>query len=62
MLVVRADILALGTFIMFWVVYVAEKFGISPVKATARGGIMMLAMSKIVFAVCHRCNSLSDKF
>ena len=44
-LVVRADILVLATFIIVWMVYVAEKFGISPVKATARGGIMMMAMS-----------------
>jgi MFS family permease len=44
-LVVRADILVLATFIIVWVVYVAEKFGLTPLKATARGGMVMLTMS-----------------
>lgn len=43
--VARADIIVLATFLIVWMVYASDKFGLSPVKATARGGIVMLVMS-----------------
>jgi MFS family permease len=43
----RADILIISTFLIVWMVYVAEKFGMSPVKATARGGLTLLVMSVV---------------
>ncbi|HUT83483.1 MAG TPA: MFS transporter [Thermodesulfobacteriota bacterium] len=44
-LIARADIVVLSVFLIVWMVYVAEKFGMDPVKATARGGITLLVMS-----------------
>jgi MFS family permease len=49
-LIVRSDVLVLGTFLIVWTVYMADEFGISTVKATARGGIIMLVMSVVSIA------------
>jgi MFS family permease len=46
-MVVRADILVISTFLIVWMVYVAEKFGISPVRATAKGGIVMMVFALV---------------
>lgn len=44
-LLVRVNINVLTIFVIVWIVYAGEKFGISTAKATARGGMVMLAMS-----------------
>jgi MFS family permease len=43
--VTRADIVMNATFLIVWMVYMADKFNLSPVKATAKGGMVMLVMA-----------------
>ncbi|MCK5009880.1 MAG: MFS transporter, partial [Deltaproteobacteria bacterium] len=47
--VARADVVIIGTLIFVWVVYVAEDFGIDPVKASTKGAIVMLVMTFATF-------------
>jgi MFS family permease len=60
--VVRADILVISTFLIVWMVYVAEKFGLSPVKATAKGGIVMLTMGLVSLVVWPIIGILLDRW
>ena len=43
--VTRADIAVPSTLLIVWMVSVADKFGYTPVQATARGGIIMMVGS-----------------
>jgi MFS family permease len=47
--VARADVVIIGTLIFVWVVYVAEDFGIDPVRASTKGAIVMLVMTFATF-------------
>ena len=59
--VVRADVLVLATFLIVWTVYVAEKYGLTPVKATARGGVVMLVMSLVSLVATPVAGVLLDR-
>jgi MFS family permease len=43
----RADVIVMATLYVVWAVYAGEKFGYTPVKATARSGIVMMVMSLV---------------
>jgi MFS family permease len=43
--ITRVDIQFISVFFMVWMVYAGEQFGINAVKATARGGMVMMVMS-----------------
>jgi MFS family permease len=61
-LITRADIVILATFLIVWMVYVAEKFGLTPVKATAKGGIVMMVMGLVTFVAFPIIGVLADRF
>jgi MFS family permease len=69
-LVGRVDIVVISTFLIVWMVYAAEKFGVyaaekfgvSPVKATARGGIALLVMSFVTMVVWPFIGILLDRW
>jgi MFS family permease len=60
-LVVRADMSITGTFLIVWMVYAAEKFDISPVKATAKGGIVMMVVGLLSFVAFPVVGVLLDR-
>jgi MFS family permease len=45
----RPDSITTATFLILWMVYVADKFGISPVTATAKGGLLVMATGLAAF-------------
>jgi MFS family permease len=61
-LVARADILVIATFLIVWMVYMADKAGISPIKATARGGIVMLVMALVSLVTWPIIGILLDRW
>jgi MFS family permease len=60
--VTRPDPLIKATFVILWMVYAAGKFGISPVKATARGGIVMMIGGLFSFAAFPIIGVLLDRW
>ncbi len=60
--VARPDIVVIATLLIVWMVYVADKFGLDPVKATARGGIVMIAMALVSFVAFPIIGILLDKW
>jgi MFS family permease len=58
----RPDPLVSGTFLIVWMVYVAETFGISPVKATARGGIVLMVAGIVSFVAFPIAGVLLDRW
>jgi MFS family permease len=61
-MIARPDPIVTGTFLIVWMVYVADKFGISPVKATAKGGIVIMAAGLIAFVVYPIVGVLLDRW
>jgi MFS family permease len=61
-LVVGSDTTITGTFLIVWMVYAAEKFGISPVKATARGGVVIMVMGLVSFVIYPIVGVLLDRW
>lgn len=61
-LVARPDPIVTGTFLFVWMVYVAEKFGTSPVKATAKGGIVMVVVALVSFVAFPIAGVLLDRW
>jgi len=61
-LLTRADIVILATFIILWMVYKADAVGITPVKATATGGIIMGVMSIVTLFAYPVLGVLADRW
>ncbi len=59
--VARADIAIVATFIILWMVYKADAAGITPVEATARGGIVMMVTSLVTLFAYPVLGVLTDK-
>jgi len=59
--VARADIAIIATFIILWMVYKADAVGITPVKATARGGIVMMVTSLATLFAYPVLGVMTDK-
>ena len=60
--VVRSDVIVTGTFLIVWMVYVADRFGMSPVKASAQGGVAGMVMSAASFVVFPIAGVLIDRW
>jgi NNP family nitrate/nitrite transporter-like MFS transporter len=60
-LVTRVDIIVITTYLMVWMVYAAEKFGLSPVKATAKGGLVMMVMALVTLVAYPILGILLDR-
>jgi MFS family permease len=58
---VRADMSITGTFLIVWMVYAAEKFELSPVKATAQGGVVMMVVGLLSFVAFPVVGILLDR-
>jgi MFS family permease len=61
-LVGRPDPLITGTFVIVWMVYVADKFGMSPIKATAKGGIVLMVAGIVSFVAFPIVGVLLDRW
>jgi len=61
-LLVRGDTSVIGVFLILWMVCVAGKSGISPLKATAKGGIVMMVMGLVSFLAFPIVGVLLDRW
>jgi len=61
-LIARPDTSITGVFLIVWMVYMAEKFGISTVKATAKGGVVMGVMGLVSFVAFPVVGVLLDRW
>jgi MFS family permease len=61
-LVARCDMVVIATFVIVWMVYAAEKSGMEPVKATAKGGIALLVMSLVCLVAYPVIGILVDRW
>lgn len=60
-IITRADIAIVATFIILWMVYVADAEGITAVKATARGGLVMMVTSLVTLISYPFLGILTDR-
>lgn len=58
----RADIIIISTFLFLWMFYAAEKLDINPLKAAARGGILMMVMSVVTLCAWPIIGILLDRW
>jgi MFS family permease len=60
-IITRADIAIVATFIILWMVYMADIEGITAVKATARGGLVMMVTSLVTLIAYPILGILTDR-
>ena len=60
-IITRADIAIVATFIILWMVYMADGEGITAVKATARGGLVMMVTSLVTLIAYPILGILTDR-
>jgi MFS family permease len=61
-LLARSDSMIASIFLIVWAVYAAEEFGISPVKATAKGGIIIMVGAMAAFLAFPIAGVLLDRW
>lgn len=60
-IITRGDIAIVATFIILWMVYMADSEGITAVKATARGGLVMMVTSLVTLIAYPILGILTDR-